>query len=228
MNFLCHAIPYLDQPLLAISTGVPDWMSVVDRKVRARGKYAAQHVDSDDPALAAVAGGILRHIADDRWFHGTAAFVETNLRLAVELRDRLPGDTGFRPMFVGHILIEMLLDSYWLRDDPSLGQRYYDAVSAADAAVVQQSVVTITGKQVTGLSSVIQRFADMKFLYDYRDHTKLLMRINQVMARVGLSQLPDSLVEWLASADKLVESRRVQMLTPPDGTDPFGFAKRAT
>ncbi|TWU60478.1 hypothetical protein Poly51_07540 [Rubripirellula tenax] len=223
MNFLCHAIPYLDQPLLAISTGVPDWMSVVDRKVRARGKLAAQHVDSPDPDLAAVASGIIRHIEDDRWFHGTEAFVETNLRLAVELRDLLPGDTGFRPMFVGHILIEMLLDSYWIRDDPEIGRKYYDAVAAADAEVVQKCVVAITGKSVLGLVPVMQRYCDVQFLYDYLDHEKLLMRINQVMKRVGLSELPESLVGWLAQADKLVESRRIRMLTPPDGSDPFGF-----
>ena len=33
MNFLSHAIPYLDQPLLAISTGIPDWLGVVDQAV---------------------------------------------------------------------------------------------------------------------------------------------------------------------------------------------------
>ncbi len=226
MNFLCHYIPYLDQPMLAISTGVPDWMSVVDRKVRARGKLAALHVNSDDHDLAQVASGILRHVDDDRWFHSSQAFAETNLQLAVELRDLLPGDTGFRPMFVGHILIEMLLDSYWLRDDPSIGARYYDAIASVDAEVIQRSVATITGKPVTGLAAVIERFAEIKFLYDYLDHEKLLMRINQVMSRVGLSQLPESLVEWLAKADKLVESRRVPLLTRPDAGDPFGFADK--
>lgn len=224
MNFLCHAIPYLDQPLLAISTGLPDWMSVVDRKVRVRGKMAALHLDSDDGPLGQIAGGVVRHIEDDRWFHGTEAFVQTNLELAVQLRDRLPGDTGFRPMFVGHILIEMLLDSYWIRDDRQLAETYYDAIARADSNVIQQAVVTMTGKSVTGLVPVIERFCQVQFLYDYLDHGKLLMRINQVMTRVGLSQLPGTLVDWLGEADQLVESRRVRMLCPPGGDDPFGLA----
>lgn len=95
MNFLAHAIPYLDQPLLAISTGIPDWLSVADRKIRARGKLAEPFLTSDDPELRLVAGGIVRHIEDDRWFHGTQAFAETNMQLAVELRDLLPGDAGY-------------------------------------------------------------------------------------------------------------------------------------
>ncbi len=225
MNFLCHALPYLDQPLLAVSTGIPDWMSVVDRKVRARGKLAALHVNSHDPELAAVAAGILRHIQDDRWFHGTEAFVQTNFQLAVQLRDQLPGDTGFRPMFVGHILIEMLLDSFWIRDDAEVGERYYDAVASIDPLALQRCVVEITGRQVVDLSPLIGRFCEVKFLYDYLEPDKLLMRINQVMKRVGLSELPTSLAQWLPTAGKLVESRRVRMLTPPDGSDPFGFSK---
>ena len=140
MNFLSHALPYLDRPLLAISTGVPDFLSVVDRKIRAREKRAVQFVDSDDLELRMVAGGVMRHIADDRWFHGTEAFVMLNLQLAVELRDLLPGDEGFRPTFVGHILIEMLLDAFWIRDDPALGLRYYDCFDLNAAAAVQRCV----------------------------------------------------------------------------------------
>ena len=84
MNFLSHAIPYLtssnfDSPLLAVSTGIPDWLTIVDRKIRARGKLAEQHVNSSDAELSDVAQGILLHISDDRWFHGTQAFVETNM-----------------------------------------------------------------------------------------------------------------------------------------------------
>ena len=73
MNFLCHAMPYLDDPLLAVSTGVPDWLSVVDRKIRARGKLARQFFDSDDSELRLVARGVIRHIEDDRWFHGNTS-----------------------------------------------------------------------------------------------------------------------------------------------------------
>ncbi len=130
MNFLSHALPYLDRPLLAVSTGIPDWLSVVDRKIRARGRMAQTFLDSADPELSLVAQGIVRHIEDDRWFHGTEAFVDTNMRLAIELRELLPGDAGFRPTFVAHILIEMLLDSFWIRDDRDNAERYYEAIEA--------------------------------------------------------------------------------------------------
>ena len=223
MNFLCHAIPYSDQPLLAMCTGVPDWLSVVDRKIRARRKMAAMHLDSEDDELRQVAGGIVRHIDDDHWFHGTEAFVTTNLELAVQLRDRLPGDSGFRPMFVGHIIIEMLLDAGWIRRDPSIATRYYDSIIAQDANVIERCVNIITGKPTGKLVGVVQKFAEIQFLLDYLDYDLLLMRLNQVMKRVGLSALPDDLTGWLAETDQLVESRRQRLLTPPDGANPFQF-----
>ncbi len=228
MNFLCHALPYLDQRLLAISTGVPDWLSVIDRKIRARGKLAAPFLQHHDPELRLVAGGIMRHIDDDRWFHGTQAFVETNLRLAMELRGLLPEDAGFRPTFVGHILIEMLLDAMWIRDDRSAADRYYAAIDGIPAKTVQRCVNTITGTSTDGLVSVIERFHGDQFLYDYLDHDRLLYRLNQVMHRVRLAPLPESVRQWLPRAQKLVESRRLELLMPPDGSDPFAIQRHGT
>lgn len=221
MNFLCHSIPYTDQPLLSICTGIPDWLSVVDRKIRARRKLARVHVDSQDDSLRQVAGGILRHIADDQWFHGTEAFVQTNLELAVQLRERLPGDSGFRPMFVGHILIEMLLDAGWIRRDRSIGNQYYETIMDQDAEEIQRCVNIITGKPTDKLAGIVRRFAEIQFLFDYLDYDLLLMRLNQVMKRVGLAQLPDDLIPWLAETDDLVDSRRERLLTPNDGSTPF-------
>lgn len=225
MNFLCHAMPYFEDPLMAVSTGVPDWLSVVDRRIRARGKLARQFVDSEDRELQLVAVGVIRHIEDDRWFHGTQAFVETNMRLAVELRELLPDDVGFRPTFVGHILIEMLLDAFWIRDDPANGERYYESLRAISPTTIERCVNAITGKPTDQLAKVIERFTEVQFLYDYLDHDKLLFRLNQVMKRVGLTLLPVEVRDWLPDAEKLVESRRQRLLTPPDGSTPFTFSE---
>ena len=223
MNFLCHALPYLDRPLMVAGTAVPDWLSVVDRRVRARGKWAREHLESDDSDLREVAAGIVQHHHDDRWFHGTRAFAETNLQLAVQLRDLLPGDAGFRPSFVAHILVEMLLDALWIRDDASLAKRYYDLLRTVSAERVQRCVNRITGQPTERLADLIERFIEIRFLYDYLDQAKLLMRLNQVMRRVGLAPLPPVVGDWLPEAARLVESRRRCLLSPPDAPSPFPF-----
>ena len=221
MNFLCHAMPYFDQPVVAVCTAVPDWLSVIDRKIRARERMATAVLDSGDEMLTAVGRGILHHIRDDRWFHTTEAFVETNLRLAVQLREELPGDRGFRPMFVAHILIEVLLDAFWIRDRPEIATQYYALVETSCPETIQACVNQITGKPTDRLADAIRRYAKARFLYDYLDHDRLLWRLNQVMRRVGLVELPTSIVPWIQAASELVESRRERFLTPPDGSQPF-------
>lgn len=221
MNFLCHAIPYLDDPLVAVCTAVPEWLSVIDRKIRARERMATAALDSDDDSVRQVATGILNHIRDDHWFHTTAAFVETNLQLAVGLRDLLPGDSGFRPTFVGHIVIEVFLDAFWIRDRPDFAENYYRLIDDAPLELIQRCVNEITGKPTDQFPDTIRRFAKVRFLYDYLDHTRLLMRLNQVMRRVGLAEMPDSVLPWLQEASELVESRRAQFLTQPDGSTRF-------
>ena len=74
------------------------------------------------------------------------------------------------------------------------------------------------------LAPTIERFIEVRFLFDYLDDKTLLMRLNQVMKRVKLAALPNSVLQWLPDAQQLIESRRERMLTPPDGSTPFRFS----
>jgi hypothetical protein len=222
MNFLSHALPYRNRPIVAIATGIPDWLSLIDRKIRARRRTLLPHLDSSDPMIRLVATGMLAHIDDDQWFHTTEAFVELNLFLAMQLREQLPGDEGFRPMFVGHILIEVLLDALWIEDDRSHAEQYYESFESIDNHEFERAVNVITGKPTDQLANVIARYVEAKFLYDYSDPRTLLMRLNQVMSRVGLAKLPDSTLPWFEKAESQVRSRRKRLLTPP-GPVGIGF-----
>lgn len=214
MNFLSHGVRYLDRPYVVAGTAVPDWLTVVDRKIRVRSKHAEPLLSSSDMATQEIAEGIMQHHRDDLWFHNSRIFNETMLQFAVELRDRLPGDEGFRPSFLGHILVEILLDATILGRDPSLGERYYEAIEAVSTVKVQFVVNQIARSQTMMLAPLISRFANARFLYDYLEDDKLLMRLNQVMLRVGLPLLPEGLMPWLAESRKVIDLRCDALLTP--------------
>jgi hypothetical protein len=65
MNYFAHARPFLDQPYFMAGTGVPDWLTVVDRRVRAKHAEALRH--DARPWVARVAGGVLQHLCDETW-----------------------------------------------------------------------------------------------------------------------------------------------------------------
>jgi hypothetical protein len=213
MNFLAHALPHLDRPYVVAGTAVPDWLAVIDRKVRARGSVASKLLDDQDWRVRDVAAGIVRHHEDDRWFHGSRAFAELNLEFAVELRDLLIGDAGFRPSFVGHILVEILIDADLIAEDRGLADRYYAAIGQSSAAIVQQTVNRVASVPTERLTILVPHFIAERFLYDYVQNDKLLFRLNQVMKRVRLPPLPSHLTSWLESARQRVANRRDELLT---------------
>ena len=67
---------------------------------------------------------------------------------------------------------------------------------------------------VPQLAALIPRFIDERFLYDYLDDAKLLTRLNHVMRRVNLPQIPPTLVDLFPLMYRRVRDRMTDLLTP--------------
>lgn len=212
MNYLAHGWRFTANPYFLAGTAAPDWLSVINRKVRLRSRTAAEHVDAADPMLASIARGIVQHHVDDGWFHATPAFNELSLAFAVEVRDALPGDEGFRPSFLGHILVELLLDRVLTEDQPRRLDAYYAALAALDPAATELAISRLATQPVDRIAQLIPRFLEERFLYDYLDDAKLLTRLNHVMRRVNLPQLPPSLVDLFPRMKSRVAERQHDLL----------------
>ena len=220
MNYFAHGIQFLDQPYLLAGTAVPDWLSVVDRKVRARSKGAQLLVDDDDQRVAQVASGIVQHHHDDDWFHQTRAFAELSWQFTVMIRDAIAKDQespddGLRPSFLGHILVELLLDAHLMTETPGKLQGYYEALSKVDPLIVQSAVNRVASRQTETLHEFIELFCTHRFLFDYPDDEKLFFRLNQIMRRVRLSPLPESILAILPLARQAVSERKGELLANP-------------
>jgi hypothetical protein len=212
MNYFAHGLRWIDDPYVLAGTALPDWLNVVDRKTRVRSRAAALHLTSPDPVVASVARGVVQHHADDASFHETAAFAGLSLEFCRQLRELLPSDDGFRPHFLGHILVELLLDALLIESRPCELTAYYQAMDRLDGDLLAQAVATIAGKEVSNLAPFVRLFSAERFLWDYLDDAKLLLRLNQVMRRVGLAQLPIDVVAWLPGARESVASRAGELL----------------
>ncbi len=225
MNYFTHGYRYLDNPYFVAGTAVPDWLSVVNRGVRARSRLAAPFTGDPDPRVAAIAHGIMRHHHDDAWFHQTRAFAELNLEFTREVRLRLPADDGFRPSFLGHILVELLLDATLVEDNPAALDAYYAVMDDLDPYVVSRAVNQMTNQPTGMLAFFIPRFSAERFLYDYAQDGTLLYRLNHVMRRVRLPALPERLMEFFPEARRRVRERAAELLggeplEPTSGVEP--------
>jgi hypothetical protein len=216
MNYLAHGYRFCQDPYFLAGTAAPDWISVIDRKMRLRSKTAAQFVDDPDPTLAAMARGVIQHHHDDGWFHQTEAFATLSLSFAVAIRGVLPADDGFRPSFLGHILVELLLDAVLADEAPQRLEEYYQAIAALDPAIVQQVLNRLATRPSDRIATLIPRFHQERFLADYGEDATLLLRLNHVMRRVGLPLLPEDLQQLFPELRSQVRRRRHELLAGID------------
>lgn len=215
MNCFAHAIPFLDEPTLVVGCCVPDWLSATDRKCRVHEQSAAKFVTDRDPFVANVARGIIQHHQDDVWFHQTSIFQQLCRNFTTSLRDVLQGNVGHRPLLLGHVLIELLLDGWLIRQYPGTLERYYDCLQAVSVEQLQDVVNLMSTKPTPHLSRYFAFYADAQFLFDFTDDEKLLRHVNAILKRVRQDPLTDSILPWFShartqvyrSADELLAGR---------------------
>lgn len=214
MNYFTHALPFLDgDPYFVAGTAVPDWMSVVDRQVRVRGRLAQPVADEpNDSCERQVARGALQHLADDGWFHATRGFAEITGDLSRRFRECLGPDDPMRCGFLGHVVTELLLDAALIEQHAGALDRYYERLAGIDAARVESAVNRMSRGNTDRLAWFLPLFHRERFLYDYADDERLLYRLNGVLRRVKLPTLPETCLAVLSEGRALVSERCYELL----------------
>jgi len=206
--------------------------------------------------IGQVAQGILQHLADDQRFHRTEAFLDLSFRLSQQAAEILDGQKavhlpaasipekdgasdgmlsvaatpshslGFSSAFVGHLLLEVLLDAALIEEKPARLDQYYQSLEQVDAQLVQEAVNRMAPRCTTRLAPMIVEFRQLRVLWDYLEDRKLLFRLNQVMRRVGLAPLPETFLELLPTARQEVASGKHLLLEGiPTHCNPFPLEK---
>jgi len=212
MNYFAHALPFLDRPYLAVATGLPDMLVVADRRVRVRSKHVLGFVDHADSVQSAVARGMIQHFRDDAAFHDTRTFAELNLATSAAMRDALDGDSSMRPRLLGHLLVEVFLDAALVEERPDRLEAYYGALATVDAERIQEAFNRMSPRATFRLAEMIRRIERERFLWDYLDDERLLVRLNQILGRVGLEPLPAGVRGLFAVLRRQVAERKGELL----------------
>ncbi|MEM7453707.1 MAG: hypothetical protein AAF456_05055 [Planctomycetota bacterium] len=212
MNCFTHALPFLDDALMAVAVCIPDWLSAADRKCRARERGATPLLDHEDPDVATIARGVIQHHHDDDWFHRTRAFNEMSLEFAVELRDLQSTRSGMRAGLVGHIIIELFLDAYLHERHPGQLERFYSQVESVDFEKVQQTINLFATRPTERYTWYAGLFKSERYIFDYSRNDGTIYRINKVLQRVGLEELDGDILKWLPGVRERVYNRAHELL----------------
>ena len=189
---------------MVAGTAVPDWLSVADRKVRVRSRRIHECLETLDSDLRTIAEGMLQHLHDDDLFHRSVRFVMLEAELSSRFRRIMPDRFDHRPPFLGHIVIELLLDDFIAQQMPEVLNEYYAVLSQVPALQIQEAVNAVAARSTENLAGFVQQFRASRFLYDYADNVRLLRRLNQVMKRVTLPALDADCLPVLQEARQLL------------------------
>lgn len=212
VNYLAHGIRYLQRPHFLVGTAIPDLMSVVNRKSRVRKRTIEQRLPELSGEEHELALGMLQHLHDDQWFHGTAGFYQTTGALSQQFRQCLGPDEDWNCGFLGHVVTELLMDATLCEDYPRLLSDYYLAFVQPEAQFVERLVSSVATQPATGLSRFLDLFVQERFLADYANNERLLYRLNQVMKRVGARTLPADVEAVLTAGRSLIRDAMPALL----------------
>ena len=109
------------------------------------------------------------------------------------------------------MLFEVLLDWTLAEDHPGGLDTYYRTLESVDPPAVQEAVNRMAARGTDRLAPMIFLFCRERILWDYGLDDKLLLRMNQVMCRVGFPPLPEGRSSFPA-ARQLVRRRRHALL----------------
>jgi hypothetical protein len=214
MNCLSHAFQYLSDPMFAAGTCIPDWLGMINRRVRVRRPQVQSFLRATDErdGRVAVAHGIARHLQDDDSFHNAVPFLETCNSISKLMREHCPDSTGHRSAFVGHIVTELLLDASIEADQPGTMERYYQAIELVPAPLLESTVNAIASRPIDDLARFMDKYLSSRFLFDYLTDDGLMHRMNGILQRVTLEPIPEACQWILCEARGIVYARRLELL----------------
>lgn len=219
MNYLAHGYRFLDNPLKLAGTAIPDWLCVVDRKVRMRSRRIHEHLQCLEEPEQLIASGILQHLCDDDLFHRCPGFIMLESELSVRFRRLMPDPYDHRPPFLGHIVTELLLDSVIAEHVPEVLENYYAALGEIAPEQVEQLVNRLASRSTDRLAEFIEKFRAARILFDYSDDHRLLGRLNQVLRRVTLLPLDEQSLNVLRESRVLVRRHSADLLRAVENPD---------
>ena len=188
MNFLAHHLiatrfltPAVPLPMYVVGSALPDLLPLAARRVRLRPALVErQPAPTDDEG--ALRAGVLVHLATDSAFHKTPAFAEAQAEAGRILDQAAFDGIRVRRFFVAHVLVELALDAVLLRRDSTVAHDFYTAFAADYADVMRWTEATV-GQSLPALPTVLKRFAESRYLEEYREDEGVATGLSRLCAR---------------------------------------------
>lgn len=197
MNFLSHY--YFDKDKNAyqiFGTVFPDLLKNA-MNVRLHPEKNSS-IFTANPGTSSILIGWNNHLAVDKYFHNSSFFFKHTAEIKVELKPILEG-TQFRPSFLAHITLELILDHLLISQNLVSVEDFYIAIEEVEILTISDFLEKSGIQDATPFFNFLSSFKSSRYLISYRKPDNIAYALNRICMRVWPDKLDDRQLERLTN-----------------------------
>lgn len=186
MNYLSHY--YFDQqnpdPYYILGIALPD---LVKNHNRRWNLHPFKHAElfADNPAHRSILKGWNRHLAVDHYFHEAAYFIEKSHFITLEMRSIPFENNKVKPFMIGHVGLEIMLDTLLLKHQKVRGIGFYEHLEQCDIHQIIKFLELNGIDHAEEFTRFYNRFCESKYLLSYQSNESIVYALNRIQYRLS-------------------------------------------
>lgn len=208
MNFISHYyfVRHSADPYLVLGMVLPDMVKNHRKSWNLRPKKQERQL-LEREVTASVYKGWELHVETDRLFHSSAFFKEQSSQIRKQIAaivTRLP----FRPFFLAHVALELLLDSLLIIREEADAAHFYRLISRCDPAEVIRFLEINHIDDALSFIPWFNSFVKNRYLYSYSETENLVYALDRTGRRVWSEPFSEEEKDGLS---RLLQTWRMQL-----------------
>jgi hypothetical protein len=186
MNYLSHY--YFDQlnpdPYKVLGVALPDLVKNHNRRWNIRPEKYAHRWESNEK-LRGIYEGWARHMQVDQLFHDSDFFKRESGIITSHIRS-LPLETkGIKPFMVGHIGLELMLDTLLIQSERIKPIDFYKTLNACELPHIEGFLVGNEIEEAQSFFGFYERFCSVQYLLNYENQDSIVYALNRIQYRLS-------------------------------------------
>ncbi|WP_158827974.1 ACP phosphodiesterase [Mucilaginibacter lacusdianchii] len=181
MNFLSHY--YFDRDTSncyhVLGTVLPDLLKNADKNI----VLHPEKLQHPHPAIRAMIGGWKKHLEIDRHFHSSDFFVTHSHQLKLQLRPVIEG-SPVKPFFLGHIALELILDSLLLTTGQVLADDFYEHLNSCNQQIISEFLAFSGMAHPEVFIRFFEKFKKERYLHSYAQTEQIAYALKRICMRI--------------------------------------------
>jgi hypothetical protein len=206
MNFLSHF--YFDRknpnPYEVLGIVLPDLLKNANKNWNLHPEKNESHYDLM-PHQKSILKGWKRHLKVDQLFHNSIFFKYHQHEIKLILRDILK-DSQVKPFFIGHISLELLLDSLLITRQIISVDFFYHQLNAIEKSELDLFLRLNKIENTEQFHNFYTKFISERYVYSYAEESKIAYALRRICMRIW--ENPFSLAQENEITERLIKYKK--------------------